>query len=91
MDKARLEDTAAFLRDHRSSEEHFEIILSRLNEDTANAAFDETHRRRLQEIGDKLVATYRKAKETGGSAWPEFENFVADYEKAVTEALKDPS
>jgi len=86
MDKTQLEDLAAFIREHRSSEGNFEKIYAKLEEVTNDddAEFAAT----LSDIKEKTVPPYQKAKEAGGTAWPEFEKFVSEFEKTVTEAIK---
>ena len=86
MDKRQLEDLAAFIREHRSSESNFEKIYAKLEE--ANAGADDEVKASFSEIKEKAAPTYQKAKETGGTAWPEFEKFVSEVEKTITEAMK---
>ena len=43
----------------------------------------------VPEVKEKLIPPYQKARETGGSAWPEFEKFVSEFEKTVTEAIRE--
>lgn len=65
---------AAFLREHRSNEANFEKLAAKLDE-TPGLPNGEA-------IAEKAEA-YRKARETGGTAWPEFEKFVSEFERAV--------
>jgi hypothetical protein len=87
MEKKPLEDVAAFLREHRSNESNFEKLYEKLREETAREGNSAKYANELNEAKEK-ADVYRKAKETTGSAWPEFEGFVSDFEMAVTEALK---
>lgn len=86
MDKTQLENLAAFIREHRSSEGNFEKIYAKLEEVTNDE--DAEFAASLSDIKEKTVPPYQKAKEVGGTAWPEFEKFVSEFEKTVTEALK---
>ena len=86
MDKAQLEELAAFIREHRSSESNFELLVNKLNE----ASNGDNHLAApLSEIKEKLIPPYEKAKEAGGTAWPEYEKFVSEFEKTITEALRE--
>ena len=89
MTKEQLEDLAAFIREHRSSESNFEKIYAKLEEVTNDG--DTEFKAAVSEIKEKSVPTYGKAKESGGTAWPEFEKFVSEFEKTITEALKKAS
>ncbi|HYO21336.1 MAG TPA: hypothetical protein VER36_02955 [Flavisolibacter sp.] len=84
MDKAHLEEVAAYIREHRSNEENFEKLNAKLKEEAVN----NTPGLSMQDIQTR-ADEYRKAKETGGSAWPEFEKFVSQFEKAVVEAIRE--
>lgn len=79
------------IREQRSNEGHFEtlaqilqaaIITAEENQDTALA-------NDLKEVDEKYAREYEKAKEAGGTAWPEFEKFVSQFERALTAAQKD--
>lgn len=76
------------IREQRSSESNFAALHQTLtaaiataekNNDTALAAG-------LKEVEEKYAGEYQKAKEAGGSAWPEFENFVTHLERTLTAA-----
>ncbi|RZJ99859.1 MAG: hypothetical protein EOO46_21740 [Flavobacterium sp.] len=86
MDKSQLEDLAAFIREQRSSESNFEKIYAKLEE--VNNDEDPEFKSAISDIKEKGVPTYQKAKEASGTAWPEFEKFVSEFEKTVTEAIK---
>jgi hypothetical protein len=89
MNKTHLEDVAAFLREHRSSESNFDKLYAKLEEESAKGTADADYQQALSEIKEKSIPTYQKAKEAGGTAWPEFEKFVSEFERTVTEALRD--
>jgi hypothetical protein len=88
MDRTRLEDLAAFIREHRSSESNFEKLYARLEEELASNDADQEFKASVAGIKDKSVPVYQKAKEAGGTAWPEFEKLVSEFEKTVTDAIK---
>lgn len=74
-----------FIRKHRSSEGNFASILQAVNQEIEsvqpnNPALAQT----LEEVKEKYAEPYTKAKETGGSAWPEFEKLVTQLELALT-------
>lgn len=87
MQKTRLEEIAAFIREHRSKEENFEKLLARLDE-AEHEVTNGTFKSAVDPIRTK-AEEYEKAKETGGTAWPEFEKFVTGFEKSITEALRE--
>ena len=87
MQKEQLEEVSAFIREHRSNESNFEKLYAKLEEETKKE--DATYASQLKEISDKAAAEYRKAKENGGTAWPEFEKFVSEFERTVVDALKE--
>lgn len=80
------EELLQFLREHRSSEGNFDKISQELEtrirtaQEQNKPAFAQT----LQEVKEKYGDAYTKAKETSGSAWPEFEKFVTQLELALT-------
>jgi len=88
MSKAHLEEVLNFIRQHRSNESNFEKLYAKLQEELTNAATDKQYTDSLQEIKAKQVVDYEQSKEKGATAWPEFENFVARFEKTVIEATK---
>lgn len=76
------------IRTHRSSESNFDFLCRQLqaaiafaNEPQATSLACE-----LQDVQDKYATAYTKAKEAGGSAWPEFENFVTQFERVMLTA-----
>ncbi len=85
MEKKSLEETAAFIREHRGNENNFAALQARLDEEAGRAGDD--YKMILQEIKEKQGADYLAAKETGGTTWPEFEKFASSFEKAVIDAL----
>jgi hypothetical protein len=76
------------IREQRSSESNFEglyqtlVSATKAAEDSNNTALAAE----LKEVNEKYAAEYQKVKETGGSAWPEFEKFVTQFERALTSA-----
>ncbi len=85
------EKSMQVVRENRSSESNFDRLLQELDEAIAlaqnenNPALAEN----LQEVKEKQVAAYQKAKESGGTAWPEFEKFVTQFERLLTSAAKE--
>lgn len=78
------------VREHRSSESHFPVILQQLEKALAQAQ-QHNHvslANNLQNVKETYAAEYLKAKENGGTAWPEFEKFVTQFERSLTEANK---
>lgn len=86
MQKTELEEIAAFIREHRSKEENFEILLAKLSE-TESALANGTAEFDGASIRAK-AEEYQKAKELGSTAWPEFEKFVTEFERSITGAMK---
>lgn len=84
MTKKQLEETAAFIREHRSNESSFSMLYAKLEEAAGNA--DGEYKERLEELREKQATEYNTAKDKGGKAWPEFEKFVSGFERAVMEA-----
>ena len=82
------EELLHLIRENRSSESNFETLRQTLQtairsaEESGNASLANE----LNEVNEKYAAEYSKAKETGGSAWPEFEKFVTAFERALTNA-----
>ncbi|MDB5205166.1 MAG: hypothetical protein JWR72_241 [Flavisolibacter sp.] len=86
-DKKHFEEVAAFIKEHRSNEAAFEKLYTRLVEETEAQASDAAYKTDLLQVKQKAAEEYNKAKETGGTAWPEFEKFVTGFEKAVIQAM----
>lgn len=91
--KERLEEVLGFIRQHRSNESNFEVLYTKLEEECAVANNSESgnegsYLANLNEAKEKHADVYRQAKEQKSSAWPEFENFVSEFETSVTEELK---
>jgi hypothetical protein len=86
-------DFMQVIREHRSSESNFETLYQTLQtaRKTAEEARNTTLAGELKEVDEKYAAEYTKAKETGGSAWPEFEKFVTQFERALTTSSNEPS
>lgn len=76
------------IRENRSSESNFATLQQQL--DTSIASAQQTGNSGLladlQEVKEKYVSEYQKAKTSGGTAWPEFEKFVTQFERALTGA-----
>lgn len=88
-DKKHLEEVAAFIRECRSNEASFEKLYARLSEESENTDGSSSYTNALKEVKEKAAVEYKKAKEQGGSAWPEFEKFVTGFEITVTGALRE--
>lgn len=86
MNREHLDSVLEFIKAHRSNEANFEKLVSKLEEEASNAENSQQYTGALQEIKEKQTEEYRQAKTTTGTAWPEFENFVSAFEKAITEA-----
>jgi len=87
MQKEKLEDLAAFIRENRSSEGNFEKLLAKMEDAATDNETKEVLKITPEDIRTK-ADEYRKAKETGSTGWPEFEKFVSEFEKAVMEARR---
>ncbi len=89
---ATTQEILATVREARSSESHFDRIEQALETALAMAQKegDSALANELQDVQEKYAAEYRKAKETRDSAWPEFEKFVTQFERAMTGADKQP-
>ncbi|WP_121353826.1 hypothetical protein [Flavisolibacter nicotianae] len=76
------------IRELRSSEGNFEAICQLLTSATkaAEASGNTALSAALNETREKYAAAYEKARETSGTAWPEFEKFVTELERALTGA-----
>lgn len=88
MEKKHLEEVLSFIRQHRSNEANFEKIYSKLQEEVDSAEDSSEYKNKLQEINQKQAAEYQQAKKDAPTAWPEFENFIAEFETTITAALK---
>ena len=87
MQKAKLEEIAAYIREHRSREEDFEKLVAKL-EEAKDGETGEILQPGMDAILTKAEA-YKKAREIGGTAWPEFEKFVSEFERSIMEALRE--
>jgi hypothetical protein len=76
------------VREVRSSESNFDLIWQQLHRalKMAQEKNNEQLAEALQAVNDKYVPEYQTAKEHGGSAWPEFEKLVTQFERALTSA-----
>ena len=90
--KSQLESFLAFIKDRRSDESNFEEINRKLETILQTTQGDQqegtTFIDNLTDIKEKQAEEYKKAKEVGGTAWPEYEKFVSQLERSITEALK---
>ena len=81
-------DTLLFICDNRGNEASFEDLYQKLLDELRDEESSSAYREKLEEIKEKQAEVYRQAKDIQGSAWPEFENFVSEFEKAVTHFSK---
>lgn len=88
MLKTHLKEVEAFIRERRGNERSFEELYEKLKSEIENADAPQTYRTALEDA-EKKASEYKKAGETGGTAWPEFEKFVSEFEKSVAEAIKE--
>lgn len=89
--KQHLEELVRFIHEHRSNESNFKKLYEKLveAEGVAQNNGSQTYAGTLREIKETYAAVYNQKREKGIGAWPEFENFVSHFEKAVTEALRE--
>jgi hypothetical protein len=85
------EELMQVVRENRSSESNFHRLLQHLEKAIALAEKENNTAlaKDLQEVEEKYAAAYQKAKESGGTSWPEFEKFVTQFERSLTGAAKD--
>lgn len=81
-------DFLQFIKEHRSDERHFDKLYDKLNETIQTLQNDGQENgdylNSLIDIKEKQAEVYKQAKENASSAWPEFEKFVTELEKATT-------
>lgn len=92
--QARLEALSGFIHEHRSNEGNFEKLYRKLEEECAAEKQAGDHHTRqylagLEDIREKQAEAYRSSRDKGGTAWPEYEKFVTQFEKLVVDARKD--
>lgn len=87
MQKLSLEDTAVFIREHRSNEASFEKLVAKMETLAGEAAGKE--QKLDMETVKARAEEYKKAREERPTAWPEFEKFVTEFERAINDALKE--
>jgi hypothetical protein len=89
--KKHLEDLIGFIREGRSNEANFAKLLDKLEQEseTEHGSTTELYQQKLLEIKEKQAKEYVHQKDKTGSAWPEFENFVAEFERAITSRIKE--
>lgn len=83
--KIHLEEVATFIREHRSSEAHFDKLYAALIAEIESDDQVDAYKQELLTIKDKAAA-YKVVKNTGGTSWPEFEKFTTAFERAVIAA-----
>jgi hypothetical protein len=86
---AHLNDLLQFIRAHRSNAANFSTLAERLDGELTNATGGNAYHAALTETKGKYATVYREALEKGGTAWPEFESFIAHFERSVVAALKE--
>jgi hypothetical protein len=90
--RMQLEEFLQFIKERRSDESHFEEIYHKLEEVLQSAGDDQQAGTNffdnLEDVKEKQAEEYRKAKEVGGTAWPEYEKFITQLERNITEALR---
>lgn len=76
------------IRENRSSESNYTLLQQELDKTIAAArqAGRPVVTKELEDVKEKYAAEYEKAKEAGGTAWPEFEKFVTQFERALSQA-----
>ena len=84
-----LNDLLQFIREHRSNAANFSTLTEKLDAELNNATSDKVYHAALTETKEKYATVYREALENGGTAWPEFESFIAHFERSVVAALKE--
>ncbi len=82
------EELNALIRECRSQEINFDKLSAALDNEIKISHDSQSYNDALLAIKEKSVEGYKKAKEQGGSTWPEFEKFVSEFEKAVIQQLK---
>ena len=89
LNKKHLEEVLAYIRQHRGNEANFEALYTKLVEECdLNTAYV-NYKKNLEDIKEKQAEAYRQTNKTNGTAWPEFENFVSEFERAITAAMKE--
>lgn len=83
-----LNDLQQFIRAHRSNAANFSTLAAKLDAELNNATSGDAYHAALAETKEKYAAAYAEALEKGGTAWPEFETFIAHFERSVVAALK---
>jgi hypothetical protein len=88
MDQQHFQDLLQRIREHRSNEANFNELQGLLEAELSGMELDPAYSKSLQELKDKQVQDYRKAKEERSSAWPEYEQFFSQFETTVLNASK---
>jgi hypothetical protein len=84
------EEIMQVIRENRSSESNFNTLLEQLEKATTWAQQENNSElaTELHEVKEKYVPEYQKAKDNAGTAWPEFEKFVTQFERSLTKTAK---
>lgn len=88
MDATKQEDLLEFIKEHRSNEANFPAIHQKLEGALQEATPGSAYHNALTDVKQKHLPTYLKAKESGSPSWPEFENFVAEFERSVVDTIR---
>lgn len=86
--ETHLQDVLAFIREHRSNPMNFRKLEEKLGEELRNSKNDPEYHAALSEIQNKYASGFTEAREQNGQAWPEFENFIANFERSVIAEMK---
>lgn len=83
-----IEQIMQTIRDNRSSESNYTLLQQELDKTIAASrqAGNPDVTKDLEDVKEKYAAEYEKSKEAGGTAWPEFEKFVTQFERALSQA-----
>lgn len=82
----QLEQLMAFIREHRSNEQNFQLLHSRMEEELALKDSDsrsENYLSSLSDLREKQANDYQQQKKIGGTAWSEYEKFVSEFERII--------
>lgn len=81
-------DLKEWIKTQRSNESNFEAVYQKLEKEHAFALQQNNaeYAASLLEIIDKQAAEYRNAKESAGTAWPEYEKLITAWERAISAA-----
>lgn len=88
LNNSHFEEVKTFIRENRSNEQNFSILLDKLKEEIEHSSGDKNYLASLTSLQEKYASTYLTQKEKTGTAWNEFERFVGEWEKILTEESK---